>query len=86
MRCTTAATHLLERADSDLQRATAMGVSLFAGEAEGRLDRVLQDADAGALALLYNFMDDLPGIEGTPIGSTGGLAWATLGLGGFLGP
>jgi len=58
---------MLDGADPDLQRATAMGVSLFAGEAEGRLERVLQDADAGALAPLYNFMDDLPGIEGTPI-------------------
>src|SRR6516162_9670594 len=58
---------MLDGADPDLERATAMGVSLFAGEAEGRLERVLQDADAGALAPLYNFMDDLPGIEGTPI-------------------
>jgi radical SAM superfamily enzyme YgiQ (UPF0313 family) len=58
---------MLDDADPDLKCATAMGVSLFAGEAEGRLERVLQDADAGALAPLYNFMDDLPGIEGTPI-------------------
>ncbi len=58
---------MLDDADPDLKCATAMGVSLFAGEAEGRLERVLQDADAGALAPLYNFMDDLPGIDGTPI-------------------
>src|SRR5262249_42184155 len=58
---------MLDGADPDLERATAMGVSLFAGEAEGRLERVLQDADARTLAPLYNFMDDLPGIEGTPI-------------------
>ena len=45
----------------------ALGLSLFAGEAEGRLDEVLRDAAAGALKPLYNFMDDLPGIEGTPI-------------------
>ena len=49
---------MLDGADPDLQRATAMGVSLFAGEAEGRLERVLQDADAGVLAPLYNFMDE----------------------------
>ena len=53
--------------DADLDRAKAMGVSLFAGEAEGRLDEVLLDAAAGRLKPLYNFMDDLPGIEGTPI-------------------
>ena len=44
-----------------------MGLSLFAGEAEGRLDDVLLDAAAGTLKPLYNYMDDLPGIEGTPI-------------------
>ena len=58
---------MLDDAGPDLKRATAMGVSLFAGEAEGRLERVLQDAHAGVLAPLYNFMDDLPAIEGTPI-------------------
>ena len=44
-----------------------MGLSLFAGEAEGRLDEVLRDAAAGTLKPIYNYMDDLPGIEGTPI-------------------
>jgi hypothetical protein len=44
-----------------------MGLSLFAGEAEGRLDLVLRDAFEGALKPLYDFMDDLPGIEGTPV-------------------
>jgi hypothetical protein len=58
---------MLGGVDHDLDRAKAMGVSLFAGEAEGRLDQVLQDAAAGALKPLYNFMNDLPGIDGTPI-------------------
>ena len=46
-----------------------MGVSLFAGEAEGRLAQVLIDAYAKKLEPLYNFMDDLPNIEGvaTPV-------------------
>ena len=52
---------------ADLRTRQAMGVSLFAGEAEGRLDEVLRDAAAGTLKPLYNFMDDLPGIEGAPI-------------------
>src|SRR5262249_46738682 len=43
-----------------------MGISLFAGEAEGRLDQVLRDAAAGRLKPLYNFMADLPGLEGAP--------------------
>ncbi len=58
---------MLDGVDPDLDRATAMGVSLFAGEAEGRLEQVLQDAAAGALKPLYNFMNDLPNLAGTPI-------------------
>ena len=52
--------------DPDLDRARALGISLFAGEAEGRLELVLCDAAAGTLKPVYNFMDDLPGIEGAP--------------------
>jgi radical SAM superfamily enzyme YgiQ (UPF0313 family) len=58
---------MMDGNDIDLHRAKAMGISLFAGEAEGRLEQVLQDAFAGALKPLYNFMADLPGIEGMPI-------------------
>jgi hypothetical protein len=53
--------------DADVHRAKAMGISLFAGEAEGRLEQVLQDAYAKKLKPLYNYMADLPGIEGAPI-------------------
>ena len=58
---------MLGGVDADLDRAKAMGLSLFAGEAEGRLEEVLRDAFAGSLKPLYNFMNDLPNIEGTPI-------------------
>src|SRR5664279_4723735 len=58
---------MLNGVDADLDRAKALGLSLFAGEAEGRLDEVLHDAAAGQLKPLYNYMDDLPSIEGTPI-------------------
>ena len=44
-----------------------MGISMFAGEAEGRLEMLLQDAVAGRLAPLYDFIKDLPSIEGTPV-------------------
>jgi radical SAM superfamily enzyme YgiQ (UPF0313 family) len=43
-----------------------MGISVFAGEAETRFDVVLRDVAAGQLKPLYNFIDDLPGIKGTP--------------------
>ena len=51
----------------ELDACRDMGVSMFAGEAEGRLERVLRDAAAGRLAPVYDFMKDLPGIEGTPV-------------------
>jgi radical SAM superfamily enzyme YgiQ (UPF0313 family) len=52
--------------DPALREAQAMGLAVFAGEAEGRLDDVLRDAQAGTLKPLYNYMNDLPGIEGAP--------------------
>lgn len=55
---------MLEDVDPDVQKARDMGVSLFAGEAEGRLGQVLKDAFYDQLLPLYNFMDDLPNIEG----------------------
>jgi hypothetical protein len=51
----------------DLDACREMGVSMFAGEAEGRLELVLQDAAAGRLAPLYDFIKDLPDLEGTPV-------------------
>ena len=51
---------MLKVRDPDVQRALDMGVSLFAGEAEGRLGQVLRDARDSRLEPLYNFMNDLP--------------------------
>lgn len=58
---------MLGGVDRDLDEARAMGISIFAGEAEGRFDVVLRDAWAGELKPLYNYMNDLPAISGTPI-------------------
>jgi hypothetical protein len=58
---------MLDGNDKALRDAQALGISIFAGEAEGRLGEVLLDADAGTLKPLYNFMNDLPSIEGAPI-------------------
>ena len=66
--------------DRDLHQAREMGISIFAGEAEGRLEEVLRDAAAGALKPMYNYMADLPHIEGTPIPLITALrAWRTAG-------
>jgi hypothetical protein len=51
----------------DLDACRNLGIALFAGEAEGRLDQVLCDAAAGRLAPEYNFIRDLPGLKGTPV-------------------
>ncbi len=51
----------------DLDSCREMGISMFAGEAESRLDMVLRDAATGRLAPVYNFMKDLPGLQGTPV-------------------
>jgi len=50
-----------------LDECRELGIAMFAGEAEGRLDLVLRDAAAGRLAPLYDFMKDLPAMEGTPV-------------------
>ena len=49
----------------DLKEALDMGITLFAGEAEGRMDSVLKDAAEGTLKPIYNYIDDLPGLEGS---------------------
>jgi radical SAM superfamily enzyme YgiQ (UPF0313 family) len=51
----------------DLDACRDLGVSIFAGEAEGRFDAVLHDAAQGKLAPVYNFMSDLPDMDGVPL-------------------
>ncbi|KAA0700603.1 radical SAM protein [Neorhizobium sp. P12A] len=58
---------MLDGTAIELDACRDMGISMFAGEAEGRLDMVLRDTVAGELKPLYNFMNDLPGIGGTPV-------------------
>ena len=58
---------MLPEMPQDIRDAQALGISLFAGEAEdGRLDEVLLDAWNGKLAPLYNHMDKLPNLQGEP--------------------
>lgn len=58
---------MIDGDDSSLREAQAMGLSVFAGEAEGRLDEVLRDAHSGQLKPLYNYMKDLPGLDGAAL-------------------
>jgi Radical SAM superfamily len=58
---------MLKDRHPDVRRAEEMGVTLFAGEAEGRLGLVLRDAFNGELKPLYNFMGDLPEMAKAPM-------------------
>jgi hypothetical protein len=57
---------MLPELQADLKIALEMGVSLFAGELEGRMDRVLQEAASGTLQPIYNYLKDLPSLESEP--------------------
>jgi radical SAM superfamily enzyme YgiQ (UPF0313 family) len=56
---------MFDGVSADLQQALDMGITLFAGEAEGRMDEVLRDAANGTLKPIYNYINDLPALEGT---------------------
>jgi tRNA A37 methylthiotransferase MiaB len=58
---------MLDELPSDLQEAVDLGITLFAGEAEGRIDTLLQDAFAKRLRPIYNFLADLPGLQGAAV-------------------
>lgn len=55
---------MLPELPPELREMQQLGVTLFAGEAEERMDRVLIDAYHGQLQPIYNFLDDLPDLQG----------------------
>ena len=55
---------MLPELPADIQAALDLGVSIFAGEAENRMDDVLRDAVAGKLRPVYDFLKDLPDLAG----------------------
>ena len=55
---------MLPEKPASLREALDLGISLYAGEAEGRLDELLRDAAAGELKPIYNYLNALPGLEG----------------------
>ena len=57
---------MLPETQADLKTALDAGCTLYAGEAEGRLDELLRDAAAGALRPIYNHLNDLPALESAP--------------------
>jgi radical SAM superfamily enzyme YgiQ (UPF0313 family) len=55
---------MLERIPDDLTAAMDQGVTLVAGEVEEQWGDVLEDAYHGRLKPLYNFLNDLPNLQG----------------------
>jgi tRNA A37 methylthiotransferase MiaB len=58
---------MLPELTPELKEALALGITLFAGEAEQRLEGLLQAAFENRLAPIYNFISDLPALDGQPI-------------------
>ena len=58
---------MLPSVPADLREAMELGVTLFAGELEGRMDGLLQDAYRRDMKPLYNYTQDLPDLSGSPV-------------------
>ena len=58
---------MLPELPADLKEAQALGVTLYAGEGEGRMADFLRDIDAGRAKPIYNYLSDMPGMEAAAI-------------------
>jgi radical SAM superfamily enzyme YgiQ (UPF0313 family) len=55
---------MLSEMPEDIQSLQALGVTLFAGEAEGRMEGLLRDAYRATMQPVYNYLGDLPELQG----------------------
>lgn len=51
---------MLPELPPDLKEALDLGVTLYAGEGEGRMTDLLRDVDGGKLKPIYNYLKDMP--------------------------
>ena len=51
----------------EIREALDLGISIFAGEVEGRMGELLEDARNRSLKPIYNWMADLPALEGASL-------------------
>jgi radical SAM superfamily enzyme YgiQ (UPF0313 family) len=58
---------MLPELPADVQEMLALGATVVAGEAEGRFDDILRAAAGRALAPIYDFMKELPGLGAQPV-------------------
>ncbi len=54
---------MLPEIPADIKAVQNLGVSIFAGEAEGRMDELLLSAQRGQLKPVYNYLLDLPELQ-----------------------
>ncbi len=54
---------MLPELPADLREALDLGVTLFAGEGEGRMASLVRDIDAGTAKPVYNYLNDLVDME-----------------------
>ena len=57
---------MLPEITPEVQEALDLGISIYAGESDGRFDDFLRDAYAGELEPVYNHLSDLPSVDGVP--------------------
>src|SRR3954453_18312184 len=57
---------MLSEMQADLKKTLDLGISMFAGELEGRMDLILKDTANGTLKPIYNYLKDLPSLESEP--------------------
>ena len=58
---------MLPELPPDIQAALDQGISIYAGECEGRLGTLFQDIWKGELKPIYNYMNDLPDMSGAAV-------------------
>ena len=58
---------MLPELPGELQAALDLGVTLFAGEAEGHLAELMRDIDGGRARPIYNHLADLPNLAGAAL-------------------
>jgi radical SAM superfamily enzyme YgiQ (UPF0313 family) len=58
---------MLPKLPPDLEEAQALGIVLYAGEGEGRLEGLIRDVHSGGAKPLYNHLDDMPDMASAAI-------------------
>jgi radical SAM superfamily enzyme YgiQ (UPF0313 family) len=58
---------MLPKIPPDIQEAIDLGVTMFVGEAEGRIDEFLRAAYNDELKPIYNYLAELPGMDGATL-------------------